>query len=113
MTSEKPKLSPYTLKIKDSDRKAVKLICLEKCFYQYQLLDTAVAWALENKETLVAIANPLDGQHRSFYVSDSVKQLAELEDAWNCNSTRALYTALISYIKFYKAESMTANAGIK
>ncbi|MCG8330642.1 MAG: hypothetical protein MI974_23295 [Chitinophagales bacterium] len=80
----------------------MKLICaLDNTFkYQYQMFDAAVFWAIENREKLVAIANPKDGCNRSYYVCESVEQISLLEVQWNCNTTRALYTAVVNYLKY-------------
>lgn len=98
---DKPKLTAFTLKLSDDDRKAMKVLCaIDRAFkFQYQMLDAAVTWANQNKDDLVAIANPKDGENKSYYVSDSVDFIESLESAWNCNTTRALFTALVSYLR--------------
>lgn len=106
MSNDKTKLSPYTLKLSMQDKKSIKLICaVDSSFrYQYDLFDAAVAWAFKNRDSLVAIANPRQGDYSSYYVCEGVDQLKDLEDAWNCNGTRALYTALVNYLKFRSVE---------
>lgn len=101
MTQDKTKLTPFTLKLSNEDRQTMKLICaIDRTFkYQYQMFDAAVTWAIENREALVAIANPKDGGNRSYYVCETADQIKVLEDEWNCNTTRALYTAVVSYLK--------------
>lgn len=101
MSNDKTKLSPYTLKLSQQDKQSIKLICaVDSSFrYQYDLFDAAVAWAFDNRDNLVAIANPRQGDYSSYYVCEGVDQLKDLEDAWNCNGTRALYTALVNYLK--------------
>ena len=105
MTQDKTKLTAFTLKLSDDDRQTMKLVCaVDSAFkYQYQMFDAAVYWAIENKEKLVAIANPKDGDNRSYYVSDTADQIKVLEEQWNCNTTRALYTAVVTYLKFREA----------
>lgn len=106
MTQDKTKLTAFTLKLSDDDRQIMKLVCaVDNAFkYQYQMFDAAVFWAVENKEKLVAIANPKDGGNRSYYVCESAEQIKVLEAQWNCNTTRALYTAVVNYLKHREAD---------
>lgn len=106
MKQDKTKLTAFTLKLGENDRLTLKLICAvdDNFTYQYQLFDAAVCWAVENKDKLVAIANPKDGDNRSYYVSDAVDQIKSLEEQWNCNTTRALYTAVVNYLKCREAD---------
>jgi hypothetical protein len=108
MSNTKSKLTSFTLKLNDRDKLALKLICaVDSSFkYQYDLFDAAVHWAFENKENLVAIANPRNGDYSSYYVSESSDKLNLLEEYWNCNSTRAMYTSLVNYIKFRNIDSL-------
>src|SRR5690606_36222656 len=101
MAKEKGRLTAFTLKLSDQDRLKMKMVCaLDKSFqFQYHLLDAAVVWASANKHDLIAIANPKDGENRSYYLSDEVHRLRDLEEAWNCNTTRALHTAVVHYLK--------------
>ncbi|WP_444928306.1 hypothetical protein ACJJI4_24075 (plasmid) [Microbulbifer sp. TRSA002] len=79
----------------------MKLICaVDGSFkYQYQLFDAAVHWAIENRDNLIAMANSKDGDNRSYYVCKAVSEIQILEEHWNCNTTRALYTAVVAYLK--------------
>lgn len=89
----------------------MKLMCAldETNKYQYQLFDEAVKWATENKLHLMAIANPKDGQNQTYYLCSSVHLLESLEKQWNCNTTRALYTAVVSFLKYKESEFKNAN----
>jgi hypothetical protein len=109
MTKDKTKLTAFTLKLSDEDRYTMKLICaVDKAFrYQYQLLDAAVLWAIQNRERIVAIANPKDGGNRSYYLSETVSKIEVLENEWNCNTTRALYTAVVHYLKHCEEHVLT------
>lgn len=110
MTQDKTKLTAFTLKLSDDDRQKMKLICaVDRSFkYQYQMFDAAVIWAIQNKRKLVAIANPKDGGNRSYYVSESADLITTLEQEWNCNTTRALYTAVVNYLKHRESEVLSA-----
>lgn len=98
------------MKLSDEDRQTMKLICaVDRSFkYQYQMFDAAVFWAIDNKEKLVAVANPKDGDNGSYYVSDSANKIEVLEGQWNCNTTRALYTAVVNYLKHRESEVLSA-----
>lgn len=102
MKQRQTNLKPYTLKLCNEDKRKIKLICaLDRSFqYQYQMFDAAVAWASENRDQLIAIANVKDGDHRTYYLSHGANLIEDLEAHWNCNKTRALYTAVISYLAF-------------
>lgn len=106
MTQDKAKLTAFTLKLSEGHQQKIKLICaLDKTFkYQYQIFDAAVMWAIQNKEKLIAIANPKNGDNRSYYLSESAIYIKALEKKWNCNATRALYTAVINYLKYREYE---------
>lgn len=102
MSQTKTDLIPFTLKLSEEERKILKVICAldETIRYQYQAIDEAVFWAFKNHSSLVAIANPRIGASRSYYACKSMHQVRFLEKAWNCTSTRALYTAVVSYLKY-------------
>lgn len=104
MNNRNSKLTAFTLKLSEEDRKTIKMICaIDNSFrYQYQMIDAAVAWAHVQRHNIAALANSKDGDNRSYYVSDSLDNLETLERTWNCNATRALYTAVVSYVKFRK-----------
>lgn len=101
MAPEKSKLTAFTLKLSDDDRKKMKLICaVDASFkYQYQMFDAAIYWAIENRDKLIAMANSKDGDNRSYYVCNAVCEIQILEEHWNCTTTRALYTAVVAYLK--------------
>lgn len=105
MAQDKSKLTAFTLKLSDDDRQTMKLICaVDGSFkYQYQMFDAAVYWAIENRNKLIAMANSKDGDNRSYYVCDAVGEIQILEEHWNCNTTRALYTAVVAYLKYREA----------
>lgn len=111
MTRETSKLTAYTLKLSSKDRQAMKLICAldHKLKYQYSLFDEAVSWADNNKEKLIAIASPKDGNNNTYYLSDSVELLEGLVEEWNCNTTRALYTAVVLFLRFREKEIKAQN----
>jgi len=111
MTRETSKLTAYTLKLSNKDRQAVKLICVldHELKYQYSLFDEAVKWAADNKNDLMAIANPKDGSNKTYYLSHSVELLEDLEQEWNCNTTRALYTSVIQFLRFREKEIKAQN----
>ena len=106
MIQEKTNLTAFTLKLSDDNKQLMKLICaVDKSFnHQYQLCDEAVIWAVQNKKKLVAIANTKNGSNRTYYVSESKVQLNILEEQWNCNTTRALYTAVVQYLQHREIE---------
>jgi len=106
MTKETRKLTAYTLKLSKRDRLSMKLICaLDDDFkYQYIFFDKAVEWASNNKKDLMAIANPKEGSNKTYYLSDSVEWLTGLEEEWNCNTTRALYTSVIQFLRLREKE---------
>ena len=85
----------------------MKLICVldDEYKYQYSLFDEAVKWAFTNRKDLMAIANPKDGFNKSYYLSHSVELLEDLEQEWNCNTTRALYTSVIQFLRFREKKS--------
>lgn len=102
MSQRKTELTPFTLKLSEEERKSLKVICAidETIRYQYQVIDEAVFWAVKNHASLVAIANPRLGGSHSYYASKSIDQIRFLEQAWNCTPTRALYTAVVGYLKY-------------
>ena len=111
MTRETNKLTAYTLKLSIKDRQAMKLICAldHELKYQYSLFDEAVNWATNNKNDLMAIANPKDGFNKTYYLSNSVDLLKGLEQEWNCNTTRALYTSVVQFLRFREKEIKANN----
>lgn len=94
-------LTGFTLKLTSENRKQIQLLTAEidNINFQYELLDIAVAWASDNSERLMATANPKQGSYRSYYLKDTVGLLEDLEKAWDCNTTRALHSAIISFLK--------------
>ena len=104
MIEEKTKLNPFTLKLSPADKKKIKLICAtdSNFKYQYEVFDAAVRWASDNKELVYAVANPKNGSNSSYYLSDTVDLLKHLELHWDCNSTRALYTAIVHFLRSRK-----------
>ena len=112
MTRETSKLTAYTLKLSEKDRQRIKLICAfnPELKYQYSFFDEAVNWANTNKDSLFAIANPKNGSNKSYYLSDSVDLLDDLETEWNCNTTRALYTCVVLFLKFRENEIKELNS---
>lgn len=102
MTREPNKLTAYSLKLSVKDKQVMKLICAldSELKYQYSFFDEAVKWADKNKSDLMAIANPKDGTNQTYYLSSSVGFLEGLEHEWNCNTTRALYTSVIQFLRF-------------
>jgi len=111
MARETNKLTAYTLKLSLNDKKTMKLICAldSELKYQYSFFDDAVNWADNNKNDLMAIANPKDGSNQTYYLSDSVELLEGLEQQWNCNTTRALYTSVVQFLRFRENEIKAAN----
>lgn len=111
MISETNKLTAYTIKLSNKDRQAMKLICAldHELKYQYSLFDEAVSWADNNKEKLMAIASPKEGHTNTYYLSDSVELLIGLVKEWNCTPTRALYTAVIQFLKYREKEIKAKN----
>lgn len=108
MITDKAKLTGFSLKLSPSDKKRVKLICASsnEIDYQYELFDQAVRWAVENRESLIPIANTKQGKHQSYYLCDSVSELNTLVEHWDCNHTRALYTAIVGYLMSYNVSSV-------
>lgn len=106
MITESNNLTAFTLKLTTDHKKAMKLMCaLDTSFkYQYQLLDAALSWAEKNMDELFPIANPKDGEYASCYVSNTINILPTLEEKWNCNPTRALFTSLVHYLKYREDE---------
>lgn len=104
--SQDKKLTPYTLKLSQEERVKIKVLCAtnSKFHYQYDLFDAAVNWAVLNKEEIVAIANPKKGTYGSYYLNESINNLKILEEHLNCNTTRALHSALIHYLKDIELE---------
>jgi hypothetical protein len=96
-----PKLVPFTLKIDPKDQRLVKMLCAkdDSIDYQYQLLDSAVAWAFEHRVSLVPIAPQRNGVSKSYYICESTELLMHLQSFWNCNTTRALHTALFHFLR--------------
>ncbi len=89
----------------------MKLICVldDEFKYQYSLFDEAVKWAFTNRKDLIAIASPKDGFNKTYYLSHSVELLEDLEQEWNCNTTRALYTSVIQFLRFREKEIKAQN----
>lgn len=108
MDRDTKKLSAYTLKLSDTDLINMKILCVtdQEFQFQYNLLDKAVKWAFENKESLMAIANQKSGTYKSYYISESTFYLNKLEVYWNCTPTRALHSAIRQYLK-YREKDLT------
>lgn len=108
MTTDKAKLTGFSLKLSPDDKKRVKLICAASNLidYQYELFDQAVKWAVENRDSLMPIANTKQGKHQSYYLCESLEELNTLVAHWDCNHTRALYTAVVGYLKLSDAASV-------
>lgn len=71
----------------------------EGILYQYQLLDAAVEWAVQNCDDIMPIACQREGRYKSYYLGQSSGLLESLVETWDCNSTRALHTALFNYLR--------------
>lgn len=104
--SDKAQLTQFTLKLAPETLTSIKVLtATDNDFqYQYEVFDAAVVWAINNVDELVALANCKTGKNRSYYLGKSVELLNELENNLSCNTTRALYTAIISYLKQKKIE---------
>lgn len=114
MTRETSKLTAYTLKLSVKDIQTMKLICAldTNLKYQYSLFDEAVSWADNNKKNIMANASPKNGTNKTYYLSDSVKLLEGLEQEWNCNTTRALYTAVVQFLRSREKKINTQNISL-
>ncbi|MBL4868488.1 MAG: hypothetical protein JKY67_19160 [Pseudomonadales bacterium] len=101
MAKEKKSLLQFTLKLSKDERTQLKLLCAAdyEIDFQYQIFDAAILWALENKETLIAIANPKHGSNKSYYICERELYIERLETCWDCNATRAVHTAIVHYLK--------------
>jgi len=104
MTNQKKSLLQFTLKLSKTERTQMKVLCATdpEMGYQYKLFDTAILWAIENKEMLMAIANPKKGSNKSYYICETVEDINKLEMYWDCNSTRAVHSAIVQYLKYRK-----------
>lgn len=98
---DKKALVGFSLKFSGEDKRRLKQLCLnEGLQFQYQLFDAAVSWSVLNRATLLALANPKNGSYSSYYLSLPINELMILQDSWNCNSSRALYSAVLNYLRF-------------
>lgn len=98
---DKDLLTGFSLKFSREDKIRIKQLCIDDSHqFQYQLFDAAVLWSLQNQSNLRALANPKSGSYSSFYISLNISLLRELELCWDCGSSRALYTAVLSYLSF-------------
>jgi len=102
MEENQKNLASYTLKLSNTAYSELKVICArhDKFQYLYELNDDAIQWALEQVSLLVALAPYKgDGKYRPYYVSaKSVDKITALAKQLRCNDTRAVYTALESYL---------------
>ncbi len=102
MVKNQKNLASYTLKLSNTAYSELKVICArhEKFQYLYELNDEVIQWAIEQASLLVALAPYKgDGKYRPYYVSiKSVDKIAALAKQLQCNDTRAVYTALESYL---------------
>ena len=96
--SQIKRLTGYSLKLADEDKKAIKLAAASVYSYLYEWCDEAVKWATDNKESILPLVNKRDGSYRSYYLNQTNEKLMELEIFWGCSATRALYTAVIGYL---------------
>lgn len=104
---DKDFLTGFSLKFSREDKIRIKQLCIDDSHqFQYQLFDAAVLWSLQNRSKLRALANPKTGSYSSFYISLDVSLLRELEFFWDCGASRALYTAVLSYLSH--KENLTA-----
>jgi len=107
---DKTQLTQYTLKLHPDTLIKIKIFTAmdSDIQYQYEFFDKAVKWAKENTDHLVALANSKEGSNRSYYLSKGTKLIKGLEEALDCNTTRALYTAIIAYLSFRELEEKSA-----
>lgn len=95
-------LNGFSLKLPSDYQKQIKILCAthDEYKYQYSLFDAAVKWAFQNKNEIQPIAQGRTGSLRSYYIKDTSDTLSQLEIFWDCSPTRALYSAIVSFLKY-------------
>ena len=102
MSKENNKLIPFSVKLNVREKLFLKSLLLDdsEFNFQYEVYDAAICWAIDNKDYLVAIANSKSGSYKTCYLGESVQCIHELEESWDCNTTRAFHSALVQYSKY-------------